>query len=132
MLQFLNAFFLIFHTVLVLFNMSGWAWRKTRKLHLGMMLATAFSWLVMGLWHGMGYCICTDWHWQVRRALGIEEHDSTYIQFLVRALTGWRPDDGLVMTVTGVGFAAALLLTVFLNLRDRRLNGSITNEPSSP
>jgi len=119
-LRFLDAFFLLFHTALVLFNMSGWAWQRTRRLHLVTMLLTAFSWIVMGLWHGMGYCVCTDWHWQVRRALGIEERDSTYIQFLVSVLTGWRPDDRLVMTVTGVWFAVAMVLTIVLNLRDRR------------
>jgi hypothetical protein len=32
--QFLNIFLFIFHTVFTLFNIVGWAFTKTRKLHL--------------------------------------------------------------------------------------------------
>lgn len=125
MLAFLNVFFLVFHTLLILFNAVGWAWRRTRRLHLFTVLATAFSWLLMGLWYGVGYCVCTDWHFQVRRAMGIHDTDSTYIQFLVRELTGWKPDDGLVQAVTGAIFAIVFVLTVVLNIRDARARRAV-------
>lgn len=125
MLAFLNVFFLVFHTLLILFNAVGWAWRRTRRFHLFTVLATAFSWLLMGLWYGVGYCVCTDWHFQVRRAMGIHDTDSTYIQFLVRELTGWKPDDGLVQAVTGAIFAIVFILTVVLNIRDARARRAV-------
>lgn len=130
-LRVLDVFFLVFHTALVLFNMTGWAWKKTRRWHLITMTLTSLSWFVMGLRYGVGYCICTDWHWQIRRALGIHDQDSTYIQFLVRVLTGWRPDDGLVRSVTGAAFSAVLILTVGLNLRDRRTSRTSSSAQSS-
>jgi hypothetical protein len=34
LLQVLNGFFLVFHTGLIVFNLVGWAWRRTRRLHL--------------------------------------------------------------------------------------------------
>lgn len=123
----LNIFFLVFHTGLVVFNTIGWAWRRTRRLNLVTLLLTAFSWLVMGIWHGVGYCVCTDWHWQVRRAMGIHDPDTTYIQFLVRTTTGWVPNEKLVTTVTGIVFAASVLASVAFNLRDRRAPRLATN-----
>src|SRR5262249_8135894 len=64
MLDVLDKAFLVFHTALVLFNMFGWAWRRTRVLHLVTLGATAFSWFVLGAFYGWGYCLCTDWHFQ--------------------------------------------------------------------
>lgn len=84
------------------------------------MLLTAISWFIMGLRYGVGYCICTDWHWQIRSALGIHDRDNTYIQFLVRMLTGWTPGDGMTRTATGAVFAIAAILTIVLNIRDAR------------
>lgn len=69
-LRLLDVAFFAFHTVLVLFNLLGWVWRPTRRWNLITLGVTACSWFVMGLWYGIGYCICTDWHWQVRRELG--------------------------------------------------------------
>ncbi|AIE86737.1 DUF2784 domain-containing protein [Fimbriimonas ginsengisoli] len=120
LLQVLNITFLVFHTGLVLFNCIGWAWRRTRQWHLLTLALTAISWLVMGIWHGIGYCICTDWHWQVRRALGYHDPDTTYIQFLVRSLTGWSPSEGLAKAVAGWVFGIAVVLSVSLNIRDMR------------
>ncbi len=120
-LVFLDWFFIVFHTVLVLFNVFGWAVRKWRRWNLWCLAITAISWFVMGLWYGVGYCICTDWHWQVRQALGYELVDRTYVQFLVRTLTGIEPPLGLTKTVSGVVFVVALVLSIALNLRDRKL-----------
>ena len=83
---------------------------------------TAFSWLVMGIWKGVGYCICTDWHWQVRRALGLRTTESSYLDFLVKALSGWTPDPNLTRSVAGLVFGTSFVLSVALNLRDSRQN----------
>jgi hypothetical protein len=118
-LQSLNVAFLVFHTGLIAFNCFGWAWRSTRRWNLLTLGLTAASWLVMGLRYGIGYCVCTDWHWQVRRALGYHDPDSTYIQFLVRSLTGWSLSEYLARSVAGWVFGIAVVLSVALNLRDR-------------
>lgn len=119
MLQFLNGFFLVFHTGLVIFNCAGWAFRRTRRAHLATMGLTLFSWVVLGGWRGAGYCICTDWHFQVRQALGYHDRADTYIQFLVQELTGWMPPAEPTRIVTAVVFVVCGALTVALNLRDR-------------
>ena len=55
MLALLDKAFFVFHALLIAFNMVGWAWRRTRTLHLIVLGLTAFSWTVMGasLWLGL-------------------------------------------------------------------------------
>ena len=86
MLVLLDVGFFAFHTLLIAFNMVGWAWRRTRVAHLVVLGLTAFSWFAMGAFHGWGYCLCTDWHFQVRRALGYPVPESSFIQLLGKAV----------------------------------------------
>ena len=122
MLRLADWFLILFHTSLVLFNAIGWIWRKTRPWHLATLAATAFSWFILGIWFGQGYCLCTDIHWRVREALGQPIHDKGYIQFLVHSLTGWQPDAHLTETVTATVFAVSVVLSVVLNIRDTLQN----------
>ncbi|HYC40744.1 MAG TPA: DUF2784 domain-containing protein [Chitinophagaceae bacterium] len=120
MYQFLNGFFFVFHTALTLFNVFGWIPRRTRKLNLITLLLTAFSWFVLGIWYGWGYCFCTDWHWDVRERLGYRDDSDSYIHFLVLKLTGYNADPQLVERVTVIVFFAALAASLWLNIRDWR------------
>jgi hypothetical protein len=120
MLQALNIFFFVFHTVIVLFNSLGWMWRATRRWNLITLAATAFSWFVMGFWRGVGYCLCTDWHMQVRRGLGIHDSAQTYVQLMVQILTGWVPPVQLTESVTAIVFAISVVASVTMNVVDAR------------
>lgn len=108
----------MFHTALILFNVFGWMHKATRKLNLLTLLITLFSWLAMGMIYGIGYCLCTDWHWQVRARLGIQEDADSYIVLLVRNISGWDPPVALVNTVAMWVFIFALTMSVSLNIRD--------------
>jgi hypothetical protein len=119
-LPFLNIFFFIFHTAFTLFNMSGWAFRRTRKWHLFTILLTAASWFILGIWYGWGYCACTDWHWQVREAMGFNDRSNSYIHFLLLKLTGTNFNAALVEKVTLYVFLLCAALSIGLNIRDRR------------
>lgn len=118
MLAAANIFFFIFHTALILFNVFGWMHAKTRLANLVTLLATLVSWIGMGLIYGVGYCICTDWHWQVRRSMGILENPDSYLVLLIRNLSGWDPPTALVNNVAAVVYTLSLLGSITLNLRD--------------
>lgn len=120
LLQFLNIFFIVFHTAFTLFNITGWAFQKTRKLHLITMLLTAGSWFVLGIWFGWGYCVCTDWHWDVREAMGIQDRSDSYIHFLLEKITGSNWDRQFVEDTTVLIYGICFLLSILFNLRDRR------------
>ena len=113
-----DYFFLTFHSVFTLFNILGWIFKKTRKLHLIAMSATAFSWFFLGIWYGFGYCFCTQWHWQVRWRLGYQDMPGSYIKFLLDTLTGYHFNPFFVDIVTAAAFSLALVASVVLNVRD--------------
>jgi hypothetical protein len=80
--------FYVFHTLLIGFNMFGWIWPRTRFWHLISMGLTSFSWFVMGAAYGWGYCLCTDWHFQVREQLGYADTETSYVQLLAKHAFG--------------------------------------------
>jgi hypothetical protein len=118
--QFLNIFFFVFHTAFSLFNLAGWMFKKTRKFHLGTLILTASSWFVLGIWYGWGYCVCTDWHWAVRRKLGYTDQSRSYIHFLIKKLTGINLNPSLVEGWTFILFLVCFMLSILLNIKDRR------------
>jgi len=118
MYEFLNVFFFVFHTALILFILLGWLWTKTRKINLAVVILTAFSWFFLGIWYGFGYCPSTDWHWQVRMRLGYYDMPSSYLTFLIRSLFGWKVDKTLVDVFAVVFLLLAIFVSVVTNYRD--------------
>ena len=115
----LNIFFFVFHTAWIAFNCLGWIWRRTRAWQLLTVSLTALSWFCLGAWYGWGYCPCTDWHWQVRVRLGHQDPPS-YIQLLVRELTGLDLNPASADALAVASLAGVSLLSVVLHARDRR------------
>ena len=118
MFAFLDKFFFIFHSALILLILFGWIWRKTRVANLIVVLLTAFSWTILGIWYGFGFCPCTEWHWQVRMKLGYFDMPSSYIKFLINSLTGLEANETLVDTFAVILLALALVASVVTNVRD--------------
>lgn len=116
----LNIGFYVFHTLLVLFNLFGWLFARTRRLNLIALLLTSFSWFVMGIWYGWGYCVCTDWQWQVRHKLGYPDDSPTFIHLLLRDLTGISFPPAFVYNMTAAAFIVCVIGSVSTNLRDYR------------
>jgi len=117
MLKFFDIFFTVFHTSIVVFNLFGWIWKKTRLANLILLLLTAGSWVVLGIFYGFGYCPFTDWHFSVLEKLGYTNLPDSYLSFLFTRLTGLPIDQSLVDTVTLWGLIVALAISLFLNIR---------------
>ncbi len=116
----LNIALFVFHTALILFNIFGWMWRGTRRWNLLTLGLTIFSWVVMGFWKGAGYCICTDWHWQVRSDMGIVETADSYIILLARTMFGWDPSVATANSIALWFLVASLIGSLVTNMRDLR------------
>ncbi|MCX8019963.1 MAG: DUF2784 domain-containing protein [Chitinophagaceae bacterium] len=119
-LEFLNTFFYVFHTAFILFNLTGWIFPAWRKWHLITMSLTAFSWFILGIWYGWGYCLCTDWHWQVREKLGYSDISDSYIHFLLIKLTGINFDEHVVETGTLIIFLLVFMISLFLYVKEKK------------
>ena len=116
----LDAGFLTVHTLLVGFNLLGWAWRRTRRLHLFTITATLLSWFGLGAVYGWGYCPLTDWHWDVKRALGETGLPASCLKYFLDRTTGVEWSPALVDALVIGSALGALVLSVALNLRARR------------
>ena len=117
--EILNIGFFVFHTAWIAFNCLGWVWRRTRPWHLATVGLTAVSWFGLGAWYGWGYCPCTDWHWAVRARLGHDDPPS-YIQLLIRVLTGLDLHVHTANAIAIVGLGVPALVSAVLTCRDRR------------
>ena len=115
----LNIVFFVFHTSWIAFNCVGWIWRRTRPWQLATVSLTALSWFGLGVRYGWGYCPFTEWHWEVRARLGHYDPPS-YIQLLLRELTGIDLGPVLADALAVTTLAAVALLSVVLYGRDRR------------
>jgi len=120
MLQFLNIFFLVFHSVLILFNLFGWIWKPLRKANLVTLLLTAGSWFILGIFYGFGYCPFTDWHYDVLYKLGPTQLPDSYIQYLLETFFHLDVSQKTTDTFTLLGLVLALICSVYVNFFRRR------------
>lgn len=121
MLALLDVLFTIIHLMLIGFNLLGWLWPRTRKLHLICVGATAFSWLILGWWFGLGYCPITDWQWQIKEKLGEQNLPNSFVKYWADKITGQDIAPSVVDTATAVFFGLAVLLSVYVNTGLRKL-----------
>jgi hypothetical protein len=118
-LQILDYFFMLFHSVLILFNVFGWIIPKWRFANLISLSLTSFSWFVLGIWYGIGYCPSTDWHWKVRQLLGYNDQSNSYIHFLILKITGIHLPENWVDTTTVIVFFTAFSISLNFALTKR-------------
>ena len=120
MLKTLDVPFTILHLVIIVFNLFGWMFRSTRKLHLISVILTAASWFVLGIWFGMGYCPLTDWQWRIKEQLGEHNLPSNFVEYLAEKVSGIDLSTQVVNAVIGVCFGVAALLSVYVNFFRRK------------
>ena len=118
-LQILDYFFILFHSVLILFNVFGWIVPKWRFANLISLSLTAFSWFLLGIWYGIGYCPFTDWHWKVRQLLGYNDQSNSYIHFLILEITGIHLPENWVDTATVIVFFTAFSISLYFFIKKR-------------
>ena len=115
----LDLFFVVFHSGIIIFSLTGWIWKKTRKLNLIVLGIIGSSWLFLGLLVGtLGYCPLTDWHFNVLEKLGRTDLPNSYVKYLADRLTGKDFNARLVDNVTLYLFLAALILSIILSVKD--------------
>ncbi len=115
----LDWFFMILHPAIILFNLTGWMLKKTRKANLILLLITGSSWFILGLWKGIGYCPLTEWHFTVLEKAGAENLPNSYIKYLIHRITGWNVTETTANTLTVSLYFMALVCSLIVNIRSR-------------
>lgn len=113
--ELLDQFLIIFHTFLILFNLFGWIWKRTRKINLISLALVAFSWIILGLWYGIGYCPLTDLHWHIKFLTGETNLPYSYIKYLVDFYFNTNSDPILIDYITAISFILSLIISACLN-----------------
>ena len=121
-LQVLDWIFVVFHTLLILFNVFGWIWRKTRMWNLIALLLTGGSWVILGIFYGFGYCPLTDWHFEVLRKLGVYDLPGSYIKYLIDRVFQTDVNSEMVDMLTLVAYLVLLIISIIANLITFKIN----------
>lgn len=118
--QFLDYFFTLLHIIIIGFNLLGWIWPATRKLHCIVVGLTLGCWLILGIWYGLGYCPITDWQWQIKEKLGEHNLPNSFIKYYADKISGRDIPSLFIDTMTGVSFALAIIITIYVNFIRRK------------
>ncbi|HYK55792.1 MAG TPA: DUF2784 domain-containing protein [Flavisolibacter sp.] len=121
MLPLLDILLTLVHLIIIGFNLTGWIWPATRKAHLICVAATLFSWAVLGIWFGFGYCPVTEWQWEVKRKLGETNLPGSFIKYYADKLSGKNFDPSLVNTLTAATFGLIIIVTIYVNFVRRKI-----------
>ncbi|MDF2431181.1 MAG: hypothetical protein JWP44_812 [Mucilaginibacter sp.] len=111
----LDLLLTFFHLGIIGFNMLGWIWIRTRKLHLVFITITAACWFILGIWYGIGYCPVTDWEWSIKEKLGEHNLPGSFIEYYADKFTGKAISASIIDTMTAVCFFLAVVLSVYVN-----------------
>lgn len=125
LLKLLEIFLSFLHFAIIGFNLFGWISKRTRKAHLITVAATAFSWFILGIWFGWGYCPITHWEWNVKKKLGETNLPNSFIKYYADKISGKNIDSSIVDTTTLIVFLAVIILTVYLNFFRKRPNSEL-------
>ncbi len=120
MLYLLDILLTLAHLLIIGFNLLGWIWPQTRKLHLAVAGITLACWFLLGIWYGIGYCPLTDLHWQVKEKLGETNLPASFIKYAADSLTGSDISALLIDYITGISFGLAILASLYVNFRRRK------------
>ncbi len=115
MLVLLDIIFTILHLLVIGFNLLGWVWEKTRKAHVVVAALTLGSWFLLGIWYGWGYCLLTDWHWDVKIQLGETGLPNSFVKYLADKLTGQDFSPALIDNLTLGLFLLAIAASLYVN-----------------
>jgi hypothetical protein len=120
-LTLLSAFLHVFHTGMTLFALVAWLYRPLVPFHFFLSLIIWFSWIVIGFYVGYtGYCMVTDYHWQVEQMRGNEGLPASYIEYLLRIFWPHDMDDGILNAIVGVSFLAITIASGWRYYRSKR------------
>ncbi|HAZ14642.1 MAG: hypothetical protein A2X86_06140 [Bdellovibrionales bacterium GWA2_49_15] len=105
------------HCLLIVFNLFGWCFKKTRKANLLCLFLTFSSWVGLGFYYGWGYCFLTDWHWRIKEKLGATSLPNSFIKYLVDNIFSVDSNPWWIDVATLAFFLVAILCSLWVNRR---------------
>jgi len=119
-LFFLDLTLFAIHIAVIVFNLFGWVKPSWRKAHFLVVCLTLFSWLILGLWFGFGYCFLTDIEWDIKRDLGEKNLPGSFVAYLTNNVFGMELSRGVVDGLTLGLFVPAVILSFWFRFRKNK------------
>ncbi|TKC02127.1 DUF2784 domain-containing protein [Pedobacter cryotolerans] len=111
----------IFHLFIIGFNLLGWVFKPTKKLHFYFAMLTLFCWVVLGIWYGIGYCPITDWQWNIKAQLGEQDLPASFIKYCTDRFIGLNINADLIDALTLLFFLMAIIASIKVNFYKTKL-----------
>ena len=115
---FLNIVFHGLHFCVITFTLFGWVLKETRLANLILISLTLGSWYILGRWLGEGYCPVTDWHWKIRRRVGINQTPDSYVKLVLDKISRKDLDPHRVNFLTLVSILVSGMISLIMNILD--------------
>ena len=119
-LKVLDVILFMVHIAVISFNLFGWIKPSWRYWHRWCLFLTLFSWLILGIWKGWGYCFLTDWEWKVKYRIGEEDLPASFVTYLFNNLLGFRFSEDLINLVTISCLLLAIAIALYQYLREKK------------
>lgn len=114
-LALLDVLLSILHLLIIGFNLFGWIFKATRRIHFWFTMLTLSCWTLLGIWFGLGYYPITDWQWKVKEKLGEKNLPDSFIKYFVDKVTGANSNAELIDILTLGFFLIAIAISIKLN-----------------
>lgn len=119
-LALLDGLFSILHLLIIGFNLFGWLFKATRRIHFWFAMLTLACWTILGIWFGLGYCPITDWQWQIKEKMGEQNLPASFIKYFADKVTGTSINAELIDYLTLGLFLIAIAISIKLNFFTRK------------
>jgi hypothetical protein len=110
------------HLLLMSVILFGWMIRRFRNVHLIITLLTGISWLVYMPLYWFGYCIITEWHWQILSEMGMTNLPETYAQYIIERVTGLLIQKENAQALVLYCWSGSLIMSLILFKKGRYLD----------
>lgn len=114
-LDLLDQFYSTLHWLIICFNLFAWIIPITRKANLTLLTLTLFSWIILGIFYGIGYCPITDWQWRIKENLGETHLPNSFIKYEIDRIFRIDSNPVAVDLLTVCMFTIAFLISLYVN-----------------
>lgn len=114
-LMVLDFLLTILHLIIISFNLFGWIFNLTRKLHFYFAILTLACWTILGIWFGLGYCPITAWQWGIKTQLGEQNLPDSFIKYFVDQVTNLNTNANMIDYFTIIFFLIAISCSFKVN-----------------
>ena len=119
-LALLDVLLSILHLLIIGFNLLGWIFKASLRIHFWFAMLTLSCWTILGIWFGLGYCPITDLQWQIKEKLGEKNLPDSFIKYFADNITGANISAELIDILTLGFFLLAIAISIKLNFFNKK------------